>query len=204
VVEERFVDRPSGEHFGRDDREAVQPVVGVPQPPHDPVGVDLAVCPQPCLCGAGAQFLQEAGPAEHVGAPAPFDFGGCEHDLPVCAPDRFDQGVVVGDVGFLCELEVDRDHLRAGTAQAVDHPCVIAPRERRLASLGVAEVLHRGVVDRHEHYVRRGPLVAADRVPRVERLQLAAPQQVGGVGGDADAGRERGDDQQCTSSSSAR
>jgi hypothetical protein len=63
--------------------------------------------------------------AEHVRPSGGADFGRRQHDVPGAADCR-EQGVVVGRISGLCELDVEGDHLRPVSAQRPDHGGVVA------------------------------------------------------------------------------
>ena len=188
-VEQAGRDRMAGRDFGGYDGEAAQAVVGVADVPRHAVAVDLDVRSQPHVAGAGADFSQDRrGRAEeHTRRPAAFHLVGREHDFPVRAFDRFDERDIVGFVAAFGELEVDRDRASTRPAQLVDHTRVIAARIGKPVA-GASEFVERRVVNGDEHDVLRRLAGAPDREPGVDRLQLAAAQQVRGVGRDAQAG----------------
>ena len=169
------VDLLAGLRFGDRDREADQPAFVVVHLADRAAGVR----PDDGVAGAGVQFLHYRFAAEDPRFALGVYFGGREDEAGRAA-HRFDQRVVVTRAARLGELDVDRDRLGAGFAQAVDHFRVQPPREGPL----LVEVAEGDVVDADDDDVV-GPLLgAADREAGVDALQLQRPHQVGRVGDD--------------------
>ena len=146
VLEARHGNRAPGCRFGRRHREASQAVVGIAEAPDRAVGVDR----EPHLGRPRSRFTQYRLPAKYVGAPARCNFGRPQHGFAAGPADRFDQGVVIADVCFVTELEVDGDGARAVAAQAIDHLRVIPARKRELRAQAQApEFLERRVRNGH-------------------------------------------------------
>ena len=141
--------------------------------------------------GAGADFVHHRFAAEDPAVPAPVGFGRRE-DHPAGARDRFDQGVVLARRRRLGELDVDRDRLGAGFAQAVDHPGVQRAGEGPLH----AQFAEGAVVDLDDRDVAGRWLGATDREAGVDGLQLESAHQVGGVGDDRDRGGADDDEEE--------
>ena len=174
-------------------REAVKSAVGVREAPHHAV----RVLHHAHLRGPRPDFTQQAFPAEQLRAPAGFDVGRGEHRFAARACEGFDQRVVVGEVGCGREFEIERDRARPGAPQRVDHACVVAAWQGKCLALAEARrFVQRREVDANDHDLARAHVAVADRVARVHRLQLAAPQQVGRVGRHAEPDRDGADREQ--------
>lgn len=114
--------------------------------------------------------------------------------------DRLRQVLVVGRIGGLRELHIDRDLPGTVLDEVVDHPRVVATRERKLrleavVSLDVfvlrARQRRRVDTDDHEVLDQRG-LRAANLEAGVDRLQLRAMEDPRRVGEHVQPAGERG------------
>ena len=184
AAEELGADFVAGGVRGNRHAERVDPLVGVLHVAQLPFGVS----DHRRVGGARADLSEHGIATEYVGLATRCNGVSREHHV-VGARDRLDQGVVIDDVGWLGELDVEGNQSGACGEQMIDHEGVVAPRERplvadaRVLRVKRAEVVERPLVDVDNNQVldERWPR-PADGKASIDRLGLERVEQAGRVG----------------------
>src|SRR3954447_8260597 len=118
-------DRVARRDFGRDDAKTLQLVELVRRATNDAIGIfaDLRVT------GTCSDFSEYLVAPEYPSVAVGGDLGRSENDL-ACRSYRVHQGVVVGHIGLLRELQVDRDRAGPTFRNPIDYNRFVATRKR--------------------------------------------------------------------------
>ena len=144
---QRGANGTAGRDFDRHDGKATQAFLRIGEAPHSTIDVgEQARIGRPC-----SHFAQVRFASQHGGGSPVADLNGRKDGLAVRAFKSFDQGVVVADVRFVQEFDIQRDRSCPGSAQVVDHPGVIAAGKRvGELRVRVPDMFEGRRIDRHQ------------------------------------------------------
>ena len=180
-------DRFAGRSLGRHQREALEVVDVIGDSPDHPARVQWEVA----VSDSRADLFDDLVAPEDIGPSQRIDLG-CRQDDVAGLCDGIQERQVVSVVRLLGELDVVGDYFRPVLGETVDDFREVLARKRIPHVLLVAvEVAESDVVDRDDLDLRGRGLGAADRKPRVDRVELELAKDVRPVSDQAEPrGRE--------------